>query len=187
MKDGLCVKKKEKHLYKKLCILLAGYSRATAPAISGFIMRDCLCASSQACVCASHVRSEKKRDHFLLKKMPGKGHKSPRAPGGTSRKTETLKARQARSSGEERKHQSWNPSRTCSGSCRMLKTRPGSVCVCVPEHAWLFSLCVRVSLCGCVGGFVCVWKHAESFSVCVCVDSSENASQTPLFWGGNGQ
>lgn len=69
----LCKKKKEKHLYKKLCILLAGYSRATAPAISGFIMRDCLCASSQACVCASHVRSEKKRDHFLLKKMPGKG------------------------------------------------------------------------------------------------------------------
>lgn len=100
-----------------------------------------------------------------------------------------LKGRQARCSGEERKHQSWNPRRTCSGSCRMLK--PGqevyvSVCVC----ACLAFLCVWacVSLCGCACGLLFVWMHT-SFSVCVCVcvwTPLKTPSQAPLFWGGNG-
>lgn len=168
MKDGLCVKKKEKHLYKKLCILLAGYSRATAPAISGFIMRDCLCASSQACVCASHVRSEKKRDHFLLKKMPGKGHKSPRAPGGTSRKTETLKAGRLEARGRNANINRGIQVERVLGPVGCLK--PGQeVCVCVCLSMLGFSLCVCVCLCVDVLVDLYVCGSMLRVSVCVCV------------------
>lgn len=126
------------------------------------------------------------------------GHKSQPAPGGTSRKTETLKAGGIAARGRKA---NISPRRTCSGSCRMLQAGPGQevclhVCMCVSLDI-LGLLSVRASvnvsadfcLCTCHGK-VAVCAHAQ---VCVCVRARVNTllskvpSQTPLLWGGNGQ
>lgn len=63
--------------------------------------------------------------------------------------------------------------RTWSGSCRMLETRPGSVCV--PVCVWIFV------------SFLCCWVSVcQGCSACVFV-CLKMPSQTPLLWGGNGQ
>lgn len=173
MKDGLCEKKK--HLCKKWCILC----HAVAPTVSVFIMTDGFFASSQPCVCALHVWSEKKRGRFLLKKCRERDI-NLRDSRWDVTENGGLKGRQACSSGEKRKHQSWNPQRMCSGSCWMLKTRPGSVCVCA--CAWA---CLALF-------YMCVDAHWEFECVCKTLKTPSQTplkmpSQTPLFWGGNGQ
>lgn len=72
VKDGICL---QNICVKRLCILSADYSQAIDLVVAVFIMRDCLCASLQDCVCYI-VRVVRKSRAISFWKMPGTGHKS---------------------------------------------------------------------------------------------------------------
>lgn len=72
VKDGICL---QNICVKRLCILSADYSQAIDLVVAVFIMRDCLCASLQDCVCYI-VRVVRKSRAISFWKMPGMGHKS---------------------------------------------------------------------------------------------------------------
>lgn len=134
------------------------------PGLAGFL-QGCREPVFVSCICWSSLLKE------------SKWPKSRITPGGTSRKTETLKAAGSAAWGRKA---NIGPRRTCSGSCRMLKAGPGQevcvVCVCV-SLSMLGLLLVRagvnvsVDFCSChckVAVLVCVCARACTlFSKCL--------------------
>lgn len=132
MKDGLC--EKENICAKNDAYFQPCYSSGR---ICVYHDRVFLCLLTSLCLCVACVARKKKRGRFPLKKRR-EGDINLQDSRWDVTENGGLKGRQACSSGEKRKHQSRNPRRMCSGSCWMLKTRPGSVCVWCP------------AVCGCI-------------------------------------
>ncbi len=124
-----------------------------------------------ACVCASHVWSEKARQ-FPPEKCRQRNI-NLLTPGGTSRKTETLKAGRRAAWGRNANINRGIQGERVLGPVGCLK--PGQeVCVCVCVCAWAclaFLLRVFVWMCWCI----CMCVDAPWGFQCVCVGSSENA------------